>query len=122
MRKSPLEIITTTPATNRSSEAVDHQIDKVVQQISVLSIELKDLRSQQKAKKKRTSKKRDEGERSDTEIDRTTRDGTRVVITSNHKNRKGLTGTIIRKTQCQAVVQTIIGEFRVNFANLKHLD
>ena len=71
----------------------------MVQQISVLSIELKDLRSQQKAKKKQTSKKRDEGERSDTEIDRTTRDGTRVVITSNHKNRKGLTGTVIRKTQ-----------------------
>lgn len=60
----------------------------MVQLISNLNIGLNELWSQQKAKKKWNTKKRDGGGWSSTEIDRTTRDGSIVVIISNHKNRK----------------------------------
>ena len=111
MRGSTLEIMRTTPVTNHYSEAIDHRINKVMQLISALSIELKELQSQQNTKKKRNTKKRDGGDRSNIEVDRTTRDGSRCAIKSDHKNCKGLAGIIIRKTQCQAVVRTISGEF-----------
>lgn len=55
-------------------------------------------------------------------IDKGKCDGSRVVLTSNHKNGKGLTGIIIKKNQFQAVVRKITVEFQGNFANLKHLD
>ena len=99
-------------------ESIERRIEEITLSIHTLTLELDRLRDNTTTATEKADDEEDE-ETLDSNNPNNIKTGDRVVVTSRHKNRRGLKGKVTYTSRCEAYITTIKGDFSVKLYNLR---